>query len=288
MAFNEYGTISRIGLRHASAAFVDQDRIDSEWQTLNYHSAPNFEQSVQEYDTFLEALALDGANVHLLEQDTALTLDALYVRDALLTSPNGLILANMGKLERRDEPIENAASLEQAGVRVAGRIKGDGRLEGGDFVWFDEQTCAVGEGYRTNAEGIAQLRELLGPRVHVQVCDLPHYKGPGDVFHLMSMLSPLDRDLALVHSPLMPVRFRSWLIELGLQLVEVPDEEFEAMACNVLATSPRRCVMVEGCPLTETALRKAGCEVITYRGAEISRKGEGGPTCLTRALERLG
>lgn len=286
MALNEYGKISRISLRDPKAAFGGQPRINAEWQRLNYHAQPDYECALGEYTAFVEALNVTDAEVLYLEGSNQLTLDAIYVRDAAIPSPRGLILANMGKPDRAEEPATNGAQLHKQGIDIAGTISGGGRVEGGDFVWLDDQTCAVGEGYRTNAEGIAQLKALLGPAVHVEVCPLPHYKGQDDVFHLMSMLSPLDRDLALVYSPLMPVPFRSWLLELGLQLVEVREHEFESMGCNVLAVSPRQCVMVEGNPDTRDALQAVGCTVTCYAGTEISRKGEGGPTCLTRPLER--
>jgi N-dimethylarginine dimethylaminohydrolase len=286
MALNEYGRIRSIGLRHARDAFLGPEAIAEQWQALNYHSAPDFGAALAEYDGFVEALALDGADVHFLGSSNDLTLDAIYVRDSAIPGPGGVILCNMGKPARGAEPDVNGRGFGSQGVAVGGEITGSGRLEGGDFVWLDDATCAVAHGYRTNAEGIRQLRELLGPDVHVEVCPLPHYKGPDDVFHLMSILSPLDRDLALVYSPLMPVPFRNWLLDLGMTFVEVPDEEFESMGCNVLATAPRRCVMVEGNPETRRRLEAAGCEVVSYAGAEISRKGEGGPTCLTRPLER--
>ncbi len=167
-----------------------------------------------------------------------------------------------------------------------GSIDGNGRLEGGDFVWLDESTCAVGHGYRTNAEGIRQLKVILGPEIEVIEVPLPHYKGPDDVFHLMSFVSPLDRDLMLVYSPVMPVPFRQRLLARGIRLVEVPDDEFETMGCNVLALGPRICLMVDGNTETRNRLEAAGCEVLVYSGQEISRKGEGGPTCLTHPLER--
>ena len=286
MALNEYGRIAAIGLRHARDAFGGGEAIAAQWRALNYHAAPDYDAAVAEYDAFVEALDLDGAEVHFLPSDEGLTLDGLYVRDAAIPGPNGVILCNMGKPARSGEPVANGKAMEAMGVAVAGRIEGAGRLEGGDVVWLDDRTCAVAHGYRSNAEGIRQLSALLGEGVHLEICPLPHYKGPDDVFHLMSILSPLDRDMALVYSPLMPVPFRNWLMERGLGLVEVPDEEFASMGCNVLATAPRRCVMVEGNPLTRRRLEKAGCEVVTYAGAEISRKGEGGPTCLTRPLLR--
>jgi N-dimethylarginine dimethylaminohydrolase len=154
-------------------------------------------------------------------------------------------------------------------------------------VWIDEKTLAVARGYRTNDEGIRQLTVLLGDSVdEVLVVPLPHWRGPEDVFHLMSMISPLDENLALVYSPLMPVPFREYLISRGMTLLEVPDSEFETMACNVLAVAPRKGLMLAGNPRTRDLLERAGVDIHTYEGEEISVKGAGGPTCLTRPLVR--
>ena len=170
---------------------------------------------------------------------------------------------------------------------MLGASEGAGLLEGGDFVWFDAASCAVAECYRTNAEGIRQLREILGPGVDVQAVPLPHDQGPGACLHLMSLISPLDADLALVYSRLMPVPFRNWLLARGIRLVEVPDEEYGlTMGCNVLALAPRKCLAIEGSPITRARLEAAGCEVIAFKAEEISLKGGGGPTCLTRPLLR--
>ena len=174
------------------------------------------------------------------------------------------------------------------GYPIAGRIAPPGLLEGGDVIWLDRRTVAVGRGYRTNDEGIAQLRLLLGDSIdELIVVPLPHWRGPGDVFHLMSMISPVDRDLAVVYSPLMPVTFRETLCARGITLVEVPDDEFETMGANVLAIGPRRCIMVAGNPMTRARLEQAGAQVAEYEGLDISLKGGGGPTCLTRPLQRL-
>jgi len=160
-------------------------------------------------------------------------------------------------------------------------------LEGGDVAWLDDKTLAVGRTYRTNDSGIEQLRSLLEPLgVTVIQADLPHFKGTSDVFHLMSILSPVDKDLAVVYSPLIPIPFRELLLAFGFSLVEVPDEEFETMGCNVLALSPRNCLMVSGNPVTKTRLEQAGATVHIYDGTEISIKGGGGPTCLTRPILR--
>ena len=198
-----------------------------------------------------------------------------------------MILCNMGNRQRTGEPAAKETALRSLGFAVLGTIQPPGRPEGGDVAWLDERTIAVGHGYRTNNAGIAQLRAFLDDSIdEFLVVLLPHWRGASDVFHLMSIVSPVDRDLAVVYSPLMPVPFREWLIERGTRLVEVPDEEFESMETNVLALAPRRCVMVTGNPITRARLEAAGATVFEYAGSEISLKGGGGPTCLTRPLER--
>jgi len=286
MALNEYGRLRRVALRHARDAFRSREAIERQWRDLGYHGPPDFNRALEEYDRFAEIFAENGVEAAFLPGGGDLTLDSIYLRDAALIGPGGAVLCSMGRDSRAHEPAEAGLAFESLRVPVVGAVEGPGRVEGGDFVWLDEETCVLGLTYRSNVEGAAQLREIFGPGVTLHTVDLPHYKGPTDVFHLMSILSPLDHDLALVYSPLMPISFRRSLLERGMDLVEVPDEEFDAMACNVLALAPRRCLAIEGCPETRRRLEAKGCEVITYKGEEISRRGDGGPTCLTRPLER--
>lgn len=240
-----------------------------------------------EHRAFVDLLRAHGSEPVFVDDDPQLSIDSLYVRDASIATDDGLILCRMGKEARSEEPGAHERAAESAGIPILGAISEPGRLEGGDFVWLAPRVAAVGHGYRTNAEGIAQLRSLLGDQVdELVVVPLPHWRGPVDVFHLMSILSPVDRDLAVVYSPLTPVPFRDRLLDLGYEFVEVPESEFDSLGANVLATAPRRVLMVEGNPITQARLEAAGVEVSTYRGAEISGKGCGGPTCLTRPLWR--
>ncbi len=284
---NEYGPIEKLVLKHARHAFSSQEAIDAQWRKLNYTSAPDYDRASGEYDRFADILLRHAEQVHFLPTDERVGLDSVYVRDTALITGRGAILCNMGKEARRGEPEVVGENLEALGIPVLGCITGDGFIEGGDVVWFDERTVAVGLGYRTNGAGILQLRDLTASFADPPVVvPLPHWNGPGDVFHLMSIISPLDKDLAAVYSRLMPVTFRDWLLERGIELVEIPDDEYESMACNILALGPRKCLALSGNPKTHGLLEKAGVEVITYDGDEISRKGAGGPTCLTRPLLR--
>jgi N-dimethylarginine dimethylaminohydrolase len=282
---SETGRLQRVLLHHARDAWQAAD-ARQQWRELNYTAKPSYESAVAEYDGFAGILEARGIDVAFVGPETPLTLDAIYVRDAAVVCDRGAILCKMGKPARADEPDALAQAFRRLDVPIVGRIEGAGRLEGGDVVWLDADTVTVGHGYRSNDEGIRQFTDILGRGIDVVTVDLPHYRGAGDVFHLMSILSPLDRDLALIYSPLMPVRFRNMLIDRGLSLVEVPDEEFESMACNVLAIAPRECVALADNPVTRERMETAGVTVHTYDGAQISRNGQGGPTCLTRPLER--
>ena len=286
-AQSETGVITRLLLKHAREAFGGREALAASWKDLAFTSEPDFGRAIEEYERLLSILRDSGAAIEFLPTGTATTPDSIYVRDASIVCDRGVILCRMGKPQRAEEPAAQEAALSASGVRILGRITPPGKLEGGDVAWLGPRTLAVGCGYRTNAEGIRQLRTLLGDSVdEVIEVPLPHWRGPGDVFHLMSIISPVDRDLAVVYSPLMPVPFRERLLGLGFALVEVPDGEFDSMGANVLATAPGRCVMVRGNPITRARLEQAGAEVVEYDGTEISLKGGGGPTCLTRPLLR--
>lgn len=285
-AQSEVDPLERVLLMHAREAFGSQAAIDRQWRALGYTAAPDYGRAIAEYDVFAEVIQGAGVTVEWLSAEEGLTLDSMYVRDASIVSDRGAILCGMGKEARAAEPAAQREAFRDLGIPILGEIRAGGRLEGGDVVWLDERSVAVGRGYRTNDAGIAQLRELLGDAVdELIVVPLPHWRGPGDVFHLMSIISPIDRDLALVYSPLLPIPFREHLLERGYDLIEVPEAELD-MGPNVLALGPRRCLMVEGHPETRRRLEAAGAEVLEYRGLEISRKGLGGPTCLTRPLAR--
>jgi N-dimethylarginine dimethylaminohydrolase len=301
---SDIGPWTRIIVAPAQTTFESDAKIADEWRALNFTAAPDFARAVAQHDRFVELLRTSGATIeasacaprtpHFALQPThsalqpthsALTIDSIYVRDASVMCARGAILCRMGKPARAGEPDALADTYRALGIPIVGTIETPGKLEGGDVTWLGPRLVAVGRGYRSNDEGIRQLRILLGDTVdEVITVPLPHYRGPGDVFHLMSIISPVAQDLAVVYSPLMPVPFRERLLDLGYTLVEVPDDEFDSMGANVFALSPRRCLMVDGNPKTRAALEHAGAEVLVYDGSEISLKGGGGPTCLTRPI----
>ncbi len=276
------GSLRRVVVREPGEAFGQAD--PSAW---HYTSAPDLDGARQEHAARVEILRDQGAEVIEHERPVDGLADAIFVHDPLLVTDQGTVVLRMGKELRRGEEEPLAATLEDAGVPILGRLSDDATAEGGDLVWLDHDTLAVGQGFRTNAAGLAQLESILAPiGVTCVPVPLPFYDGAAACLHLMSIISMLDDDLAVVYEPLLPVPFWRLLRDRGIKIVPVPHEEFPTQGPNVLALAPRRCVMLEDNKQTQARLEAAGCEVLTYRGRELSLKAEGGATCLTRPVLR--
>ncbi len=272
------GTLRRVLVRPPGTDF-------SRWHEYGWLAEPDLKRIAEEHEGLRAKLEEAGAEVVVATRDADRNPDAVYVFDPAFVTDAGAILLRPGKEARRGEVEAMRADFEAAGVPIAAELAEPAIAEGGDAFWLDERTLVVGLGYRTNAAGAAQFGAAL-PGVEVITVDLPHYHGPDHCMHMLTLISPLDADLALVYLPLLPVRLVELLEERGVALVEVPDEEFESMACNVLALGPRTALALEGNPETRQRMEAAGVDVRVYAGEELSRKGEGGPTCLTLPLSR--
>lgn len=274
--------LRRVLIRRPDAAFAVKDP-----RAWNYTSRPNLRAAQREHDAFADILR--GAGAEVLEHDAPQPgrADAIFVHDPALMTDAGALLLRMGKALRRGEEGSLGTRFRALGIPVLGRLKAPATAEGGDLLWLDHDTLAVGQGFRTNAGGLRQLTEALHPLgVRTLPVPLPYFGGPWACLHLMSLLSLVDDDLAVAYPRLLPVPFWKALRDRGIDLVEVPDAEFDTMGPNVLALAPRTCLMLEGNPVTRARLEAAGCRVQAYRGREISLKAEGGPTCLTRPILR--
>jgi len=281
------GSLKRVLIKHPKDAYQSQAKINEQSRQLNYIGAPDYNKAIIDYERFVDFLKSSSIQIDYLPKDNITSLDSIYTHDPCVITNGGIILCNMGKDLRIPESTSIASFFKSIGVPILGQIEAPGTLEGGDVVWINERTVAVGEGYRTNAEGIHQFKTLLKNHVDKVISvPLPHWTGKEDCLHLMSNVSPIDNDLYLVYSRLLPVSFRQYLLELQIQLIEVPDEEYASMGCNVLAVAPRKVIMMNGNPITKLRLETEGVEVHTYDGSEISIKGAGGPTCLTRPYLR--
>jgi dimethylargininase len=253
----------------------------------HYTSRPDLALAQQEHDGLVALLRLGGAEVVYHDEPQPDRADAIFAFDPALVTDHGAITLRMGKPQRRGEEVTMARRFEQLGVPILYRLHGEARAEGGDLMWLDHETLAVGQGFRTNAEGARQLREALsGIGVKVITVEVPYYNGPEACLHLLSLMSIIDDHTIVIFPPLVAVPFWQELQRRDFKLIEVPEEEFLTMGSNVLALAPRKCLMLEGNPVTKRLLEEAGCEVMTYKGNEISLKAEGGPTCLTRPIWR--
>ena len=277
------GRLRRVVMRRPGETMAAAD--PAAW---HYTSAIDLAEARDAHDAFAGALRAWGVEVLYHEEPLPEHSDSVFVFDPVLVTDGGTLVLSMGKERRRGEEGPLARMLQDCGVPVLGRLEGDARAEGGDTLWLDHDTLAVGRGFRTNAEGVRQLRGLLEPMgISVQDYDLPYFTGPEACLHLLSLISPVDVDLAVAYPPLMPTALWTELKRRGMRLLEVPEEEFShTQATNVLAVAPRQCIMLDENPVTKQLLEMADCEVVTFPGAPLSFKAEGGPTCLTRPVLR--
>jgi N-dimethylarginine dimethylaminohydrolase len=257
------------------------------WRDYGWNVEPDASKASAEHEAFRAALEDAGAEVVLGSASSGADPDAIYVYDPVLMTDAGAVLLRPGKPGRRGEPELARRDLEAAGVPVLAVLGGPALAEGGDLCWLDAGTLLAGVGYRTNEAGVAELRRILaGVDADVVAFDLPHLSGPSACTHLLSFLSPLDVDLVVAYTPQLPVRLVQLLDERGIRIVEVPDEEVDSMGPNVLALAPRAALALDGNPVTRRRMEAEGVDVRTYAGEWISRAGDGGPTCLTRPLDR--
>ncbi|OIK16547.1 amidinotransferase [Bacillus sp. MUM 116] len=279
--------LDHVIVKHPKDAFLNQEHLSKEWKKFNYIEEPDFIKAQHEYEKFLSILNQHVEQIDFLPASESVGLDSLYAHDPVKFTKKGAIILKSGKKLRQPEAEAYKQFLQEKGIPIIGELTGDAVCDGGDIVWLDDRTLLVGRGYRTNDEAIRQLKEITKDLVdEFVVVQLPHDLGEDECLHLMSFISLVDKDLAVVSSRLMPVFLRQMLIERGIQLVEVPEDEYLRLGCNVLALAPRVCMIVSENPSTKQQLLDAGATVYEYEGNEISYLGTGGPTCLTCPVVR--
>lgn len=277
--------LKRVLMRRAASAMRGAD-------PAAWHYGPTFDpaRAGHQHAVFAERVAASGAEIVWLDDAEDGLADSVFTHDPSLMTDAGAVILSMGKALRRPEPALHEVVYRRLGIPIVGRIEGEGQVEGGDCVFVDRHTLAVGRGVRTNQDGVQQLANILGPAgITVYGYDLPLWQGEEACLHLMSVISPLADDLALVHSPLLPAPFWQMLRQRGITLVEGDATEFAAsngLSLNVLPTAPREVIMVAGFPKTQAAMEAAGCAVTTFEADALCIACEGGPTCLTRPILR--
>lgn len=284
MADGRYGCVNMVAKLERVLVRRPEEAACERWHDYGWRSAPDFGRLLHEHDAFCALLESAGAEI-VFGSPVPLGLDAIYTFDPAIVSRHGAVVLRPGKDLRLPEAAATADDLATAGIPVLATLEAPATADGGDTILLDERTLLVGRGYRTSAAGVAALRSAL-PDVDILEFDLPHFHGSDEVMHLLSLVSPVSHDTAVAYLPLMPVRLVQLLEAHGIRLVAVPDEEFETMGPNVLALEPGVVLALERNRETRRRLERAGIEVLTYEGAELS-KGDGGPTCLSRPLLRV-
>ncbi len=283
MSEQAYGVNSMVGRLESVAVRPPSPRGD--YAVAHWAEPLDLDLLARQHSDFVALLERLGCGVEVLPPEDDMP-DAIFTYDPAFVVPHGVIELRGAKQVRAGEPPLLTVQLEDLGVPVAGRLTAPATADGGDMFWLDRTTLAIGRGYRTNQAAIDQIREILaGISVVVEQFDLPHDLGPEYCLHLMSVVSPVRDDLAVVYERLAPVALLQALQARGIEMISVPEEDYASLGCNILAVAPGVVVMAEGNDATAKALRDHGVEVHTYAASEIN-KGEGGPTCLTRPIRR--
>ena len=276
------GRIRSVMIKKPETAFISQEHLNLEWQRFNYLNVPDYGEVLNEFHLFEAVLQHHVDKIFYLPQSDRVGLDSIYTHDALKVTRKGAIYFNTGKVLRQNEAFEAEKRLNASGIPTLGRICAPGLMEGGDVVWLDDKTVAIGLGYRTNMEGVEQFKQITRGLIDAYILvPMPHADGRDECLHLMSVISMVSDRLAVVYSRYMPVVFRQLLLERGIELIEVNDREYRNLGSNVLALAPDTCLIMEGNPIIKQALEEKGCQVHTYPGRNLSFYGTGGPTCLT-------
>lgn len=286
-----YGVSSMIGQLRKVALLKPSDAlINADPKKWHYGSAFKPEKIMDVHESFTKMLIKNGVEVFWIDDQSTVIADAVFTYDASLMTNNGAILMSPGKLARAGEQELHKTFYESCEIPIIGSISGDARAEAGDTLWIDEKTLVVGRGFRTNQQGVDQIKGMLEPfGVEIFVFDLPFYKGADACLHLMSLVSLVDIRVALVALPLLPVGFYKLLKSRNFQIIEAPYDEFESsstLSTNVLAISPGNCIMLSNLPSTTKKLEEFGINVQVFNGHALCVGCEGGPTCLTRPLLR--
>jgi N-dimethylarginine dimethylaminohydrolase len=281
------GSLQRVLVCSPRTAGWNRPEYAARWRDLGFHHEPDFTTAQAQHDALCQELAAAGAEVIELAPAPELSLDAVYAHDASLSTDFGLIVMRPGKANRVFEGQHQGVFCSRFGIHTLAKIIAPGATEAGDILWLDSKTLLIGHGYRTNAAGIQQLRDLLAPKgVEVLSAPLPYGPGPSACLHLMSLISLLDEHTALVDLPWLAVETVELLKSRGYHFIEIDSSERDTLACNVLALGGKRLLALEENSKTNARLRAAGFDVRTYPGSELCINGSGGPTCLTRPLLR--
>ena len=276
--------LKKVALLRPGASLLEADI--NKWHYNNIFN-PDKVQGI--YNNFVNLLKDEDVEIFWIEENTNIA-DAIFTYDASMMTKSGAILMSPGKELRKGEQNLHRNFYKHNNIPIIGEIAGNATAEAGDTLWLDDNSLIVGKGFRTNQEGVNQIKEIMKPlQVDVFQFDIPVYMGTEACLHLMSLISLVDHRKAFVYTPLLPVSLFKLLEEKGFTLINAPEDEFlssNTLSTNILTISPGKCIMIDGFPKTRESLENFGISVKVFSADELCIACEGGPTCLTRPLLR--
>ena len=276
--------LKKVALLRPGTSLLEADT--NKWHYNNIFN-PDKVQSI--YNNFAKLLTNEGVEIYWIKEETNIA-DAIFTYDASMMTKSGAILMSPGKELRKGEQNLHRNFYKHNNIPIIGEITGNATAEAGDTLWLDDNSLIVGKGFRTNQEGVNQIKEIMKPlKVDVFQFDIPVHMGTEACLHLMSLISLVDHRKALVYTPLLPVSLFKLLKEKGFTLINAPEDEFlssNTLNTNILTISPGKCIMIDGFPKTRESLENFGISVKVFNADELCIACEGGPTCLTRPLLR--
>ncbi len=220
----------------------------------------------------------------------------VYTRDVISINSLGAMVLRMTYQPRYPEPMLAGKAVGRLGVPIALRVAPPGMVEGGDFVYLDEETVMMGFGTRSNEAGVNMVKDvMLGKAVEEFVAvPLPHFR-----VHLDGAIMVISPDLALFHEGslgLFPsyvyneegvklTFLRDYLNEKGVELIYANDTEIRMFGTNIVGVGGGKCVSYEWNERIMGLLEDRGFDVIGIPGSQLSIGG-GGPHCMTAPILR--
>jgi len=276
--------------------------ISKDYQLFNLPEGPTyFDRLQEEHRSLVAALEAEGIEVIYLNSvgpfigTYGIPLRSIpYTRETIIIR-GGAIIERPVVAYKKGLEFYHAKRLMELGCPILHTITGKGAYEASNMVWIDDISVILAVGLRGNMEGLRQVEQVL--RNHgvedIHIAHLPGYLyerkrqvgGSSGIFHLDMTFGMAYYKIGVLWPGGVGYDTILWLESKGVDIIEVPDEELNMCAANLLPIAPKK-VIVSSINLKVTReLRKRGIDVIELDLSEFA-KGGGGPTCLTLPLIR--
>jgi dimethylargininase len=221
--------------------------------------------AVRQWESYVDTMRAHGWTIVEVPEAPECA-DSVFIEDTMVMFRNVAVISRPGAESRRAETLDAEKVVESLGYSI-NRIRPPGTFDGGDVLKIGD-TVYVGRGGRTNAEGIRQLRAILGP-IGGNVVAVPLTKA----LHLKSAVTALPDGTVIGWAPVVddPSIFPSFLA--------MPEEG----GAHVVHLGGDRLLLSADCPRSEALLADLGWTPVTVDISEFVKL-EGCVTCLSVRL----